>query len=141
MITFPLNRYCDSHKQAIRVLNECSNELASINSDTTLSDYGAENSVLSSDYKSIKSTGILELFYNNTAHHYVLASLQYDSQCEIEYTKKGKAYIKVLGEKYKIDDFMVSKGDFDGVYTLSNTSALGVLFLGCGDSVYTKVIY
>ena len=140
MITFPLPKYCDNHKDAIKLLNECSRELTSVNSATTLWDYQGENEALNSDYQSIKSTKVLDLLYNNTADHYMLASKQYDYICEIKYTKKGNPYIKTLGAKYKLNDFMVSKGDFDGVYTLSNTSALCILFSGCGDNVFTKVI-
>ena len=138
MITFSLPEYCDNHHDAIRIMGECSKALS--DHSMALYDYGAESEELSNDYVAIESTSLLELRYNRIANDYIFISKEYDNLCEIRYTKKGNAYIKTMGAKYRMDEFIVSTGKFDGVYTISNTSALGIVLLDNGDNVYTKII-
>lgn len=145
MLILPLPESCDNHSHAIRVLKKFNKGI--VCGCISLYDYDARNRKLPLNYKSIKKTKLLELYYNRSTNKYVLVSLQYDNHCKIQYTKKKKrAYIIYASDRYNkikywLDSFTPTEGKFDGLCVVSDTIALGIVLCEDGKSVYTRSVY
>lgn len=145
MLVLPLPEKCNNHKHAIKILKRFSKGLDC--GCVSLYEYGVMNKQVHLNYKSIKKTKLLDLQYNLGTDNYRLVSLQYDDMCKIQYTKKKKhAYIILSGDKYRenkyrIDSFTPTEGQFDGLCVISDTIALGIVLCEDGKSVYTRSMY